>query len=163
MSKEDAAEAALDAMRERVPPEFLNRLDGALVFNRLDREHMRSIVDSQLAELTHRASALGVELVVAEDARNWLAQHGYSEAYGARPLRRLIVSQLENEVARALLRADPNAATTRAGDDDVVRLRLTARVRDVADGDGGSGGDGLVVDIDGEAETVMSGDVITDE
>ena len=87
-------------------PEFLNRVDELIVFNPLDHDDLKRIVHLQLAEVQGRLSDKGVELSVDEPAIDFLIKQGFSEDYGARPLRRAIERFIEDPLAEELLRAD---------------------------------------------------------
>ena len=87
-------------------PEFLNRVDELIVFNPLDHDDLKRIVHLQLAEVQERLSERGVELEVDEPAIDFLINQGFSEDYGARPLRRAIERFIEDPLAEELLRAD---------------------------------------------------------
>jgi ATP-dependent Clp protease ATP-binding subunit ClpB len=107
----DAPEAVLQAMRQRVleavranfRPEFLNRVDDIIVFTRLDRAQLRTIVEIQLRSLRDRLAQRGLTLEVSEAALNWLATEGYDPAFGARPLKRVIQRSLQDPIAMAIL------------------------------------------------------------
>ena len=102
----DAARAkqdVMDAVRAHFRPEFLNRLDDQIVFDRLDRADMSGIVDIQLARLQKRLSPRKITLELDEEARKWLAEEGYDPVFGARPLNRVIQVALQNPLAEALL------------------------------------------------------------
>jgi ATP-dependent Clp protease ATP-binding subunit ClpC len=96
-------ERALAAARETFRPEFLNRIDEIIVFDRLTPEQLRQVVDKMLREVRGRLAERNIELVLTEAAADWLVAHGYDEAYGARPLRRLLQREVENVLARRLL------------------------------------------------------------
>ncbi|MBE6450298.1 MAG: ATP-dependent chaperone ClpB [Alphaproteobacteria bacterium] len=87
-------------------PEFINRLDEIIVFNSLKKEHIRSIVDIQLSRLQSRLSDRHITLDLDEKAKDWLAENGYDEEFGARPLKRLIQQEVENPLAIKLLNGD---------------------------------------------------------
>ncbi len=84
-------------------PEFLNRLDEVLLFHRLFKAQMGCIVDIQIARVAKRLEDRGIGLQLDDQARTWLADHGYDPAYGARPLKRVIQRSLENPLALAVL------------------------------------------------------------
>jgi len=88
------AELALEALKGTFRPEFLNRVDSTLVFNRLDRQAIRGIVDIQLKRTQETLDTVGLSLDVDENAREELARLGYSPAYGARPLKRVIQEKI---------------------------------------------------------------------
>ena len=95
--------AVRDAAKKRMRPELLNRLDEIVVFRRLERAHMRSIVDIQLGRFLARLAARGVTATLAENAKELLVREGWDPQYGARPLKRAIMRLLENELAKKLL------------------------------------------------------------
>ena len=87
-------------------PEFINRLDEIIVFHALGKEQIRQIVDIQLKHLQERLSERHIVLQLDDKAKDWLAENGYDEAYGARPLKRLIQQEVENPLAVKLLNGD---------------------------------------------------------
>ena len=91
------------AVRTHFRPEFLNRLDEVLIFNRLDRAQLRAIVDVQLAHVAARFAQRDLSLEVREAAKDWIAERGYDPVYGARPLKRVLRKELEDRAALALL------------------------------------------------------------
>ena len=96
------------AVRAHFRPEFLNRLDEIVVFDRLTRKNMDGIVDIQLGLLAKRLAARDITLEVDEAARTWLANRGYDPVYGARPLKRVIQKELQDKLAsEAPRRRDP--------------------------------------------------------
>ncbi|MCW9044316.1 MAG: ATP-dependent chaperone ClpB [Pseudopelagicola sp.] len=102
----DASEAkrdVMDAVRAHFRPEFLNRLDETIIFDRLAREDMDGIVDIQLARLKKRLAARKIDIALDEEARKWLADEGYDPVFGARPLKRVIQRALQNPLAEMLL------------------------------------------------------------
>ncbi|EAR49623.1 ATP-dependent Clp protease, ATP-binding subunit ClpB [Oceanicola granulosus HTCC2516] len=105
----DAAQAkrdVMDAVRAHFRPEFLNRLDETVIFDRLDREDMDGIVEIQLARLRKRLVGRNIELSLDEGARKWLADEGYDPVFGARPLKRVIQRALQDPLAEMLLAGD---------------------------------------------------------
>ena len=102
----DSAQArrdVMDAVRAHFRPEFLNRLDETIIFDRLKRADMNGIVDIQMARLQKRLAARKIELVLDDVANEWLANEGYDPVFGARPLKRVIQRALQNPLAEALL------------------------------------------------------------
>lgn len=89
-------------------PEFLNRLDEILVFNELKKEDIRRIADIQIAQLQKRLDERHITLALDEKAKDWLALNGYNPEFGARPLKRLLVQNLENPLAIMLLDGEVN-------------------------------------------------------
>jgi len=96
----------MDAVRAHFKPEFLNRLDDMIVFDRLGREDMTGIVDIQLGLLQKRLSRRGIALELDEGAKKWLAEEGYDPVYGARPLKRVLQKSLQDALAEAILAGD---------------------------------------------------------
>ena len=99
----EAKEVVMEAVRGHFRPEFLNRLDEIVVFDRLSRENMDGIVDIQLDILAKRLAPRKIALELDEAARKWLADTGYDPVYGARPLKRVIQTYLQNPLAEMLL------------------------------------------------------------
>jgi ATP-dependent Clp protease ATP-binding subunit ClpB len=104
--------AVLDEVRTVFRPEFLNRLDEVVVFNRLDAAQIRHIVDLQLARVAERLARRSLVLEVTDGARDFLAQAGWDPQYGARPLRRAIQRNIEDALARQVLAGQLPASTT---------------------------------------------------
>ena len=105
----DASEAkrdVMDAVRAHFRPEFLNRLDETIIFDRLARADMDGIVDIQLGLLAARLAARKITLDLDDAAKKWLADEGYDPVFGARPLKRVIQGSLQNELAEMLLAGD---------------------------------------------------------
>ena len=84
-------------------PEFLNRLDGTVVFHALSRDHIRSIVEREMAVVEKQLSAKGITLAMTDEAKDWLGEKGYDVVFGARPLRRVIQSEIEDPLSDAIL------------------------------------------------------------
>jgi ATP-dependent Clp protease ATP-binding subunit ClpC len=84
-------------------PEFLNRIDSQIVFHTLAKEHIRSIVDLRLQEVSTNLMLKGISMEVTDAARDWLGEKGYDPVFGARPLRRVIQNELEDRLSEALL------------------------------------------------------------
>lgn len=100
---EAAREQVMTAVRAAFRPEFLNRLDEILLFRRLGREQMTGIVDIQLGYLHKLLAGRQISLEVKDTAKKWLADKGYDPAYGARPLKRVIQTELQNRLAELIL------------------------------------------------------------
>jgi ATP-dependent Clp protease ATP-binding subunit ClpB len=96
-------EQVMDVVRKSFRPEFLNRLDEILLFDRLSREQMTGIVDIQLARLRKLLEERKIDLKLDDKALAWLANRGYDPVYGARPLKRVIQRDLQNPLATMLL------------------------------------------------------------
>lgn len=100
---ERARPAVMEAVRAHFRPEFLNRIDDIVLFNRLKRSDMDRVVALQIARLETRLADRRIVLEVAQTARDWIAQQGYDPVYGARPLKRAIQTYLQNPLARRML------------------------------------------------------------
>ena len=105
----------MNVVRAHFRPEFLNRIDDLIVFDRLSREDLRTIVDIQFAALATRLEARRVEVELSGAAADWLAEQGYDPSYGARPLKRLIQRSIADPLALRLLDGT-------FGDGDRVRI-----------------------------------------
>jgi len=119
-------------VRAHFRPEFLNRLDDIVLFERLKRAHMAKIIDIQLARLTKLLSERKVTLELDEKAKNWLAEKGYDPVYGARPLKRTIQRYVQDPLADQILSGeilDGMRVTISAGSD---RLLFRPALRTVA-------------------------------
>ncbi|MAO27350.1 ATP-dependent chaperone ClpB [Roseovarius sp.] len=102
----DAKRDVMDAVRAHFRPEFLNRLDETIIFDRLKREDMAGIVTIQMGRLLKRLAARKITLDLDDAARKWLADEGYDPVFGARPLKRVIQRALQDPLAEALLAGD---------------------------------------------------------
>ena len=102
----DSGVVVMDAVRAHFRPEFLNRLDETIIFDRLGRADMDGIVSIQLRRLEKRLAARKIRLELDEDARKWLADEGYDPVFGARPLKRVIQRALQDPLAEMILGGD---------------------------------------------------------
>ena len=102
----DAKRDVMDAVRAHFRPEFLNRLDETIIFDRLNRADMDGIVTIQMARLLKRLVDRKISLELDEGALKWLADEGYDPVFGARPLKRVIQTALQNQLAEMLLSGD---------------------------------------------------------
>ena len=130
---EKSQRAEYEAMKEKVlgelkktfPPEFLNRIDDTVVFHSLTKEQIRQIVDLMITEIAKSLVENDMELEVTDAAKDLLGEKGYDPTFGARPLRRVIQSLVEDQLSEALLRGDFLSGDTvrvdRDGDKIVVR------------------------------------------
>jgi len=113
----EAREAVMNELRRAFRPEFLNRLDETVLFQRLDRKEVRAIVDVQLERFRSRLARRDLGLDISEEAKDLLGNIGFDPTYGARPLKRAIQQHLENPLAQEIL-----AGHYAAGDIIVVEL-----------------------------------------
>ena len=103
MDADAKKKAVMDAVHMQFKPEFINRLDELVMFHPLTREELGGIVDIQVAQVSARLTDRRITLDVTDSAREWLANTGYDPAYGARPLRRLVQTEVGDQLARMLL------------------------------------------------------------
>lgn len=101
-------ELVMGALRDYFLPEFLNRISSIVIFNRLTKREIRQIVELRLDEVQRRLEANGrdVKIECADEVKDYLGEAGYSPAYGARPLSRLIEKEVLNKLAILLLRGN---------------------------------------------------------
>ena len=102
----------LDEVKRFFRPEFLNRIDGTIVFHALSREDMHEIVDLMLSEVSSNLIEKGISLDMTDEAKAWLAEKGYDPQFGARPLRRLIQDSVEDKLSDAILNGNLNPGDT---------------------------------------------------
>jgi ATP-dependent Clp protease ATP-binding subunit ClpB len=116
-SAETVREQVMEEVRRAFRPEFLNRLDEILLFNRLSRAHMTDIVEIQLGHLRKLLADRKIDLEFDNKALQWLANRGYDPVYGARPLKRVIQRNLQNPLATLILEG-------RIKDGDTVKVTV---------------------------------------
>ena len=102
-SEEEIREAVQESLETRFLPEFLNRIDETIIFHPLDERHIHRIVSLQLTQLVKQAKKAGITLGYGDAVVDEIARLGYDQAYGARPLKRVIQQQLQNALAKELL------------------------------------------------------------
>ncbi len=110
--EEQIRATCMDALKQAFRPEFLNRIDEVIVFHPLDRHDIRKIVELQIGLLTKQLQGHGYELHVSDEAKTLLANLGYDPVYGARPLKRVVQTRLQNNLANAILTGEfPEGST----------------------------------------------------
>lgn len=114
--------AVMEVVQHSYPPEFLNRIDEFIVFQRLSKDAIREIVDIRIREVQERLDDRRVVLHIPEEVRMWLAEKGYDPRYGARPLQRLLTKELLNPLAMRIIKGE-------------IRSGETAKVRVADDGE----------------------------
>ena len=122
----DARRGVMEAVRAHFRPEFLNRLDETIIFDRLGRKDLDGVVNIQLARLVSRLALRDITLVLDKPAKTWLADEGYDPVFGARPLKRVIQSALQNQLAEMLLAGEIGEGDT---------LSITAGIEGLIVGD----------------------------
>ncbi len=103
INKRELHRRVLESLRARFRPEFLNRIDEIIIFNRLDIEGLKKIVDIQMAHLEKRMAEKNIGLKLSDKAKKKLAKEGFDPVYGARPLRRLIEKRIQTPLAKEIL------------------------------------------------------------
>ena len=132
-SYEQMKERLKVAIEKYFRPEFLNRLDDVIVFHALNKDDLKKIVDIELSKIRARMSERGLELVLNDQAKDFLIFKGYNPDYGARPLRRAIENLIENPLAEEILRSAfkgkdlVNVSVT--GQDETKRLKFEATTK----------------------------------
>ncbi len=117
------------ALKRAFSPEFLNRLDDVIVFNSLQREHIHKIIDITLGKLFTRITALGYNVELSEKAKDFIAEKGYDQQFGARPLNRAIQKYLEDPVAEEILKGEVTEGGTIIADYEGTGDVLTVKVK----------------------------------
>ena len=97
-----------DAMKENFKPEFLNRIDEIVVFNRLSKDNLRKIVDIMISQLQDVVKDKGISIKITDEVKDFIVENGYDEKYGARPLRRVIQKYIEDEISDIFIMNDLN-------------------------------------------------------
>ena len=137
-------DASYDSMKSRVMdqiqrvfrPEFLNRLDDTIIFRHLNKEDLKKVIDFEMTKVLQRLHERGLELILTDEAKEFIIKQGSDLDYGARPLRRAIEQRVEDPLAEELLRGTfegKNTITVEAikGDDGkIIRLEFKGEVRD---------------------------------
>ena len=108
----ETKKAVMEIVQASYPPEFLNRIDEFIVFQRLSRGALRDIVDIRLKELQSRLDDRRISLDVDEKVKDWLCEKGYDPRYGARPLNRLISKEIGNALADKIIRGQIKGGST---------------------------------------------------
>jgi ATP-dependent Clp protease ATP-binding subunit ClpB len=100
---EKAKMEVLELLRQTIRPEFLNRIDETIMFLPLTKENVKEIVSIQMNALKKQLKEKEINLVITDEAFNWIAETGYDPFFGARPVKRVIQKQVLNELSKALL------------------------------------------------------------
>jgi len=118
-----------NALKRVFSPEFLNRLDDVIVFNSLHREQIHKIIDITLGKLFVRITTLGYQVELTEKAKDFLAEKGYDQQFGARPLNRAIQKYLEDPIAEEILKGEIEEGGTLLADHDGKSETITIKVK----------------------------------
>jgi ATP-dependent Clp protease ATP-binding subunit ClpB len=108
-------EEVMEVVKASFRPEFINRIDEISLFNKLNREDIQQIAKIQLANIEKRLAEKNIKIRFSDAAIDWIAQNGYDENFGARPLKRLLKTQVENNLAVKILDGE-------IGDNDVAQI-----------------------------------------
>jgi len=103
MSYDKMKEKVLEEMKKTFRPEFLNRIDGVVVFHALSQDHIRQIVELMLSQIESQLKEKDIKLETTDVAKDFLGEKGYDPNFGARPLRRVIEHMVEDPLSEALL------------------------------------------------------------
>lgn len=117
-----------NALRKAFAPEFLNRIDDLIIFNALKKEDIHLIIDIELKKLFGRVTDLGYQIRLTDEAKDFIAEKGYDEKFGARPLRRAIQKYLEDPIAEEIINASLKAGDTLIVDYDAEGEKITMKV-----------------------------------
>ena len=119
-------------LKKTFSPEFLNRIDDIVVFNNLEKNDIRKIVDIELVHLVKRVKQLGYEIEISESAKDFLSEKGYDSKYGARPLNRAIQKHLEDLLAENVvnnsIKEGDKITIDKNRDDDSLNLKLSQEI-----------------------------------
>ena len=122
---EEVANEVMKVLKGSFKPEFLNRIDDTILFTPLSKEDIKKIIVKMVNELSSRLVDKQIQLSVSDEVAAWIADNAYDPIYGARPLRRFISAEIENPLARAIIKGDihENQAVTVALVGDHVGFR----------------------------------------
>lgn len=153
-------ELVMEAIRRHFLPEFLNRISNVVIFNRLTRKEIRNIVDLRLQDVQKRLAAnhRKVNLLVDARAKDYLGEAGYSPAYGARPLNRVIEKEVLNKLAVLLLRG-----AIKDGEDAIVTLDRSNRIEVIPNHEGSVGDEDEDMDMVDDDNVGANGDMDEEE
>jgi len=129
-------EKLLGELKKTFRPEFLNRIDGVIVFHPLNKEHIRKIVDLMLAIITERLAEKAIKLEVTDVAKDFLGEKGYDEVFGARPLRRAIQDMVEDKLSEGLLSGKFQSGDTAVVDLEEGEIVVHSAIAGAAPGEG---------------------------
>jgi len=117
-----------NALKKAFAPEFINRIDDLIIFNPLRKEDIHQIIDIELNKLFHRVTSLGYTIKLTDVAKDYIAEKGYDEKFGARPLKRAIQKYLEDPIAEEIITAHLKSGDTLLVDYDAKEDRMTMKV-----------------------------------
>ncbi|MFZ0482015.1 MAG: AAA family ATPase, partial [Desulfobacterales bacterium] len=121
-SREEMEDRVTEALQSSFKPEFLNRIDEIIIFHNLTQEQIGNIVDIQMKRLESRLAEMNMELVLSDEARAFLAEKGFDQIYGARPLKRAIQKYIENPLSMEILQGSISEGTKLKADVEGDRI-----------------------------------------
>jgi ATP-dependent Clp protease ATP-binding subunit ClpB len=121
-SREEMEDRVTEALRASFKPEFLNRIDEIIIFHNLTQEQIGDIVDIQMKRWESRLAEMSIELVLSDKARAFLAEKGFDQIYGARPLKRTIQRYIENPLSMEILQGSISEGTKLKADVEGDRI-----------------------------------------
>lgn len=122
------------ALKKTFAPEFLNRIDDVVIFNNLEKDDIRKIIDIEMKGLYQRVESLGYKLELSEQAKDFIASKGFDVQYGARPLKRAIQKYLEDEMAEVIIQASISEGDVIKVEYDESNQKLTTSILKERDG-----------------------------
>jgi len=129
-NQDEANKAVIEkALKRTFSPEFLNRIDDVVIFNSLSKENIFEIIDILMKGVLKRLTNLGFSLELTEDAKSFLAEKGYDQQFGARPLHRAIQKYLEDPLAEEILNMNIKAGDVLEADLDKENGKLTFHLK----------------------------------
>ena len=123
-AEENARGVIQNALRKTFAPEFLNRIDDVVLFNPLKKEHIHKIIDIELKYFFNRIKDLGYEIELADEAKDFIAEKGFDQQYGARPLKRAIQKYLEDTIAEEIIQS-------KLDDGDKIAVSINEKKEDI--------------------------------
>lgn len=129
---DELRERLMRRLKENFRPEFLNRIDEVIIFQRLEQQQLRQITELMLEETRRRLHAQDIGVDFTDAGIDWIAERGYQPEFGARPLRRVIQREVDNRMSRLLLEnaISPGQRVTVDARDDALAFDVTAGDRD---------------------------------
>jgi ATP-dependent Clp protease ATP-binding subunit ClpC len=127
-SEENSQKIIHNALKKAFSPEFLNRIDDMIIFNSLTKEDIHRIIDIELKKLYGRIDELGYTMKMSEEAKDFIADKGYDEKYGARPLNRAIQKYVEDPLAEEIINSTLAAGDTIAISFDKEKEELVIKI-----------------------------------
>jgi ATP-dependent Clp protease ATP-binding subunit ClpB len=124
---EEMKRRVMDAVRAHFKPEFLNRIDELIIFHGLGLEEIKAIIEIQVKKLQQRLLERQIQLQLTEKAKEWLAKEGFDPAYGARPLKRVIQKEIQDQLALKILEGKFKEGDTITADIDSKKGELVFR------------------------------------